>query len=100
MCYGCYEEDGYPWEHTPIVDDAVRAVRDLYERHAAGGAMHIVTDDDNVEDHDVEWCLENLCEHEDDPATGAVSFQVGLLFREMTEAERWTTLAIYREYRA
>jgi hypothetical protein len=44
---------------------AIELVRRIYARHMAGCCMHIVTDDDNLEDSSVQFCLdcarENNC---------------------------------------
>lgn len=37
---------------------AVELVQSIYVRHGAGCCMHIVTDDGNIEDGDVQHCLE------------------------------------------
>ncbi len=56
MCCGCWEEDG-----APRIDNAkVRAVQALiaavYEHDCVGGNLHIVLDDNNLEDGSLRWC--------------------------------------------
>ena len=42
---------------------AVAAIQRVYEFHGAGGACHIVTDDENVDDSHIEFCYEWLEEN-------------------------------------
>ena len=74
MCHGCYEEYGAPTLDTPAIRRAAAAVERLYETHGAGGFMHIVTDDWNLEDEHVAFCGSVRC--------------VEILGREMDECER------------
>lgn len=48
--------------------DTVRAyIRCLYTMHngeyCTGGLLHIVTDDGNIEDHHIKWCLDECSKH-------------------------------------
>lgn len=58
MCYGCWEEEGSP----AIVDDKTKAaaklIEELYEHHCSGGYLHIVTDDYNLKQHNIDWCVD------------------------------------------
>jgi hypothetical protein len=42
----------------PTVPEVLPLVNALYQEHAAGCCLHIVLDDANVEDHSVQFCLE------------------------------------------
>lgn len=35
-------------------------IAQIYERNGVGGALHIVLDDGNTEDHHIIWCVENM----------------------------------------
>ena len=35
-------------------------IAQIYARNGVGGALHIVLDDGNTEDHHIEWCIENM----------------------------------------
>lgn len=59
MCYECWEEYGRPSDVTGDVVAAADAVRDLYTETFVGGALHIVTDDWNLEDEHLDWCAAN-----------------------------------------
>lgn len=54
-----------------IVEDTIEMIKEIYKKHSAGGALHIVLDDDNIEDCCILWCLQNtipneeFCEKED-----------------------------------
>ena len=41
----------------PTVKDVIPLVRAIYSRHAAGCCLHILTDDGNVKQIDVDFCL-------------------------------------------
>ncbi len=58
MCYGCWEEAGKPTTDTPAVRHAAKMVEQLYEHPncIVGGNLHIVTDDWNIEDSNLEFC--------------------------------------------
>ena len=47
--------------------DYTRLVDILYEYHLAGGNCHIVTDDDNLLDHHIDFCINCINEDEEDP---------------------------------
>lgn len=59
MCYGCWEKAGKPQMDTPLVRAAADAVAALYDHEdcGAGGNLHIVTDDWNVDDDSLAFCL-------------------------------------------
>ena len=31
----------------------------IYKLHSSGGALHIVLDDENVENENIKWCIDN-----------------------------------------
>jgi hypothetical protein len=37
--------------------ETIELICKIYEKYPTGGALHIVLDDDNVENHHIEWCL-------------------------------------------
>jgi hypothetical protein len=49
---------------------AAGLVYDFYQLpgNEAGGPLHIVTDDDNLETYNVEWCLERAMKEQNAPA--------------------------------
>ena len=52
--------------NKPIVDvrTLLPLAQQIYDRSCVGCCLHIVLDDDNIEDHHVQWCLEHA-EHDD-----------------------------------
>lgn len=109
MCYGCWEEMGKPSDVTPEIDRAAALVRRLYDlpEGAAGGNLHIVTDDWNLEDEHVLWCRDQVVriasgkvEEFDftDPQQIAVERELIDLLMPMTEAQRGTVLALEAGY--
>jgi hypothetical protein len=35
-------------------------IAQIYARNGVGGALHIVLDDGNTEDHHIKWCIETM----------------------------------------
>lgn len=56
MCYGCWDKAGKPIIDTPAVRAAGAAALAVYEHHCAGGNLHIVLDDWNIEDDNLTFC--------------------------------------------
>lgn len=90
MCHGCWEEAGKPQIVNDKTLQAADAVEALYMWHPSGGGMHIVTDDWNCEDQDVEWCKRHMAEE------GCDQYERDCLdaFLACTEEERYSALAI------
>ena len=57
MCCGCWEENGA----DTIVTDEIRALVALAERVNPFGCAHVVVEDDNIEDHNIDSCIQD-CE--------------------------------------
>lgn len=77
MCYGCWREDGKPFEDTP----RMRAALPLWDRADEFGAMHIVIADNNLGDDSINYCRSETKDPEE------VELCDRLL--EMTIGERW-----------
>ena len=65
------------------VDEVFPLVRELYERNAAGGCLHIVLDDGNVEDDHVQFCIKHADENECPRC-----YALGLILLTMTRDQR------------
>lgn len=99
MCYGCYEEVGKP----AIVNDktkmAAELIKYLYEQDgcSAGGYAHIVTDDWNLEDGNIDLCITEAekgeYEHISEEGRQACINTLKCL-KELTEDERYSALAL------
>lgn len=104
MCEQCWNEMDKPTAWNPNIKRALELVRIIYETEAAGGPMHIVLDDWNIEDHDLECCR---IESFQDPAAIAAmadgisshaveaTIQLVPLMLRMPIEERAATLAYY-----
>lgn len=53
-------ELGRPADWNPKVKRALELIRDIYEYAAAGGPLHVILDDWNIEDGDVGWAVKDL----------------------------------------
>lgn len=43
----------------PLEQQLKKAIRRVFDYSAVGSGLHIVLDDENVEDHHIQWCIEN-----------------------------------------
>lgn len=98
MCYGCWEEAEKPVKITPAVLACVPLVKQLYEFSCVGGPAHNVTDDWNIEDDSIDWCLENGGHPEDSAEERGAANAVLHAMKVMDEDERLTTLALFDGY--
>lgn len=55
MCCGCWEKEGSPKIDNARVRDALEAVEAVYEHSCAGGNLHILLDDNNIDDEHFEF---------------------------------------------
>ena len=54
MCYGCYMKEGAP----VLMTDAVKAIAPRIRDADSFGGLHIVVEDWNLEDEDIQWCVD------------------------------------------
>lgn len=100
MCYGCYEKAGKPAIVNDKTKKALELVKNLYEQDGCGvgGYAHIVTDDWNLEDWNIDWCIleAEKGEYEDILEEGRQACINTLKFlRELTEDERYSVMALF-----
>jgi hypothetical protein len=69
--------------NRPTVPQVLPFVRAYYNDHGAGGSLHIVLDDGNLEDGSVQFCIDSAEERGD--AAGAA---LGRLLLQMTRTQR------------
>lgn len=104
MCYGCWEEAGFPKFDSPKIREAARLVTTLYEMPdgGVGGNLHIVTDDWNLETEHLEWCRDHIVKGGNDwiesEEQRILEMQILELMLPMTEAERFSVLAFEAGY--
>lgn len=100
MCYSCYEEAGCP----VIINDNVKYVAEEIEKFyelpecGAGGYGHIVFDDWNIEDANIDYCIESAIKKEwkDHPELSRlVCLELLRLFKKLSMEERHTAMALY-----
>lgn len=99
MCDECYE--GY--EGLPIINEktkkAAELIKELYDTDGGGvgGYGHIVFDDFNIEDGNVDWCIEEAKKGKYDfiPEEGRqASLNALIYFKELSEDERMSAIGI------
>lgn len=99
MCETCWAVAGKPAIINDKVKLAVDLIKELYDTEdgGVGGYGHIVFDDWNVDDSDIEYCLtaargggyEFLCDE-----CRSASLKALNMFKELTEEERYSALAL------
>ena len=97
MCIHCWEKMGSPSIINDKTKEAARLIENVYVYHGAGGYGHIVLDDWNLEDDNVEWCLGRVEENEwgYDKKELEVTKKCLETLLQMSEEERASALAIY-----
>ena len=80
------------WER---ICSAIRSIKPYYERHHAGGSLHIALDDGNMEADNVLWCLKEADKQGD--REGA---ELCLILLDMSIDERYELYERYAEYAA
>lgn len=96
MCDRCYEELGSPAVVTEATVRLSALIAQVYEHHSAGGNAHIVIDDWNLDDGDIDFCLQRVAENPyDDPQEQLDAERECLqLMRQCTMDERASALAM------
>lgn len=99
MCYGCYEEAGKPRIVNEEVEKAADLVRKLYNQPGcgAGGYAHIVTDDWNLKDNHIDFCIQETDKAENEgmsEESKQVCLDVLNQFKKLSLDERYSALAI------
>ena len=97
MCCGCFKDEGEIKIDNPLVRECLKAIEALYELHPTGGYLHCVTDDNNVDDEDIEWSLNAITknEYEEDEHSLALNQRVAILMQKMTRDERVSVLGLF-----
>ena len=101
MCYSCWDNYGKSIIDTPAVREAAAAVHEVYVYSCAGGNLHIVLDDWNVEGGNLAFCQEKISEGGYEGCTAeqlAVEQRCLDIFKKLTEEERASALALADGY--
>lgn len=99
MCYSCFEEVNSPSIFNSKTKEAANLVNIVYNEEGCvvGGYGHIVFDDWNIEDKDVDFCIEaakkGKYEFINDNGRKAC-LDALLFFKKLTIEERYSALAI------
>lgn len=69
MCCGCWEDEGSPRIDNERVRGVQLLIEAVYDHNGVGGNLHIVLDDNNIEDGNLAFCLETIDRggHPEDP---------------------------------
>lgn len=106
MCRECWKEFGSPKIDTHETRRVADLIKELYELNSVGGPLHIVTDDYNVSDDDVRFCLDEINqtgpdEHwsfterpENADNLRGLCLDIANSMVDMSEAERTSTIAL------
>lgn len=99
MCEQCYE--GLRVIDTPETRRVAELIRRVYqaENGASGAYLHIVVDDNNVEDGCIDFCLAEMDknEYKDSPEDIAIQRECALALKALTEDERASAILFYDE---
>lgn len=76
-----------------ISEKLLADIRSYYHYNAAGGSLHIVLDDGNIEDSSVRWCYEFAKKEKDLPAV-----RIAKQLLTLSVAERQELYDRYSEY--
>jgi hypothetical protein len=99
MCRGCWEEY---YDESKIdndkMDDAVAAIEEVYNFHLAGGALHVVIDDWNLEDERITFCEKYAKDNTERKDQLAAELHCIELLKEMSVEERASALALYEGF--
>lgn len=97
MCYTCYQKMGKPQIVNDKTKKAAELISVVYEYHGAGGALHIVIDDWNLEDDSLVFCKKWI-DSEDHKETTEdqrrAERECLAMLEQMTIEERASALAI------
>lgn len=102
MCCTCWEDDGAPQIDNEKVRNVLPLIDEVYVHSGAGGNLHIVLDDSNVEDENLAHCRKWIEEggykpgwgHDDSPEQLAAEMACLIALEAMTEDERNSALGL------
>ena len=100
MCYGCWQDYGQP----TVWNAKVRAIQPLiaavHRYNFGGGNLHIVVDDFNMEDGNLEFCQRELDKGGDGDSPEQLAAEQACLtaFKSMALEERAAALGLYDGY--
>lgn len=94
MCYQCWEESGMPKAKHPLIPSIVKEIRVLYDSYSAtGGACRLVTDEWNVNDDDIDYCLRESVPQTADAGQREVERTILTYLKRLSVPQRYACLA-------
>lgn len=81
------------FDGEPYLDELVALVKEYYKTNPAGGSLHIVLDDGNLEDNNISFCMGYAAAEEDEAGV-----QLAILLKNMPLSVRQKLYARYEEY--
>lgn len=94
MCENCWREYGSPKLDSPQIREAIPLIGDVYKYHLAGGALHIVLDDWNLDDNDIKHCRDYVAD-DTEPEQRDAELACLECFSNLSIDERASALARY-----
>ena len=100
MCFNCYKELNKPAIINATTVYTAFLIEHLYDSPGggAGGNLHIVTDDWNIDDEHLDFCSDLIKECETQERRITIEKMIIKNMREMSIEERASALAIYNNY--
>lgn len=100
MCYGRWQEVGAPPIINDSVKDAAEKIKVVYDIHEAGGRLHAVLDDWNIEDEDISFTWNYLADPINRVDSNQHETEIACLraFEILTLDERYSALALFNEF--
>jgi hypothetical protein len=100
MCELCWQEYGKPQSNNPKVIEAVSAIELIYEYHLAGGGLHIILDDWNLDDGSLRFCRKYIedTNYDVDPEQLQAELTCLELFEKLSENDRAAALGLREGY--
>jgi len=99
MCVNCWRDRGSPTIDNERTRRAVELIGDVYECHGAGGGLHVILDDFNIDNGHMAFCAGYIDsdEYKRDCSPGRLAAERAclVLLRGMTVDERASALARY-----
>lgn len=98
MCKGCWIEMGAPAIVNDLTKAAADTIREVYEHSASGGTAHIVVDDWNLSDEDIDFCINDADASQWEPVQRDADLRCLHFLRRLTLDERASALAMFEGY--
>ncbi len=100
MCYSCWSEAGHPATLNANVQSAAAYCSQLYDLDSVGGHAHIVSDDWNLEDEHVDFCIEACKNNTNNKTTKQriIENEFLQIMKKLTIEERASALALFEGF--